>query len=71
MYFDLAAFIKYYSTDTEFQEFMAYILESTPIGQPFISVDDTGDEFSLTAEEVLIIRNTILRIRQGEEYGGN
>jgi hypothetical protein len=71
MYFDLARFIQDYAADLNFQEFMTDIIESTPIGQPYIAVDDTGDEFYLSAEEVLIIRNAVINIRRGEEYGGN
>ena len=71
MYFDLARFIQDYTADLNFQEFMTDIIESTPIGQPYIAVDDTGDEFYLSAEEVLIIRNAVINIRRGEEYGGN
>ena len=71
MYFDLARFIQDYAADLNFQEFMTDIIESTPIGQPYIAVDDTGDEFYLSAEEVLIIRNAVINIWRGEEYGGN
>lgn len=71
MYFDLARFIQDYAADLNFQEFITDIIESTPIGQPYIAVDDTGDEFYLSAEEVLIIRNAVINIRRGEEYGGN
>ena len=71
MYFDLARFIQDYAADLNFQEFMTDIIESTPIGQPYIAVDDTADEFYLSAEEVLIIRNAVINIRRGEEYGGN
>ena len=71
MYFDLARFIQDYAADLNFQEFITDIIESTPIGQLYIAVDDTGDEFYLSAEEVLIIRNAVINIRRGEEYGGN
>jgi hypothetical protein len=70
--FDVKKFAEYYTMDPEYKEMVDYMLDSIPVGEPFVSLDpETGNPFGLTADELLVIRNTVCLIRQSEYYGGN